>query len=430
MWPFGQSKTEQLAAQLAHTQQQLEEVRNAVTVSSGDVENMLELFQVNASAHGEPVTRETAMKVAAVYACTRLICGSIGSLPAHIYERAGKEKRVFNKHPFYRTLHDEPNPMITAVVYWETMVNHLLLEGNSYSLIGRNRNGDMISLTPLNPARVEPDIVNNRLTYAVVFDDGTTGVYDQDDILHVPNLGWNGKKGLSTLRSAMLNSVGGALAADRYSASFFANDATPRGYIKFPNELKKDQADVIRNYWFEHHQHPDKRHLPAFIPQGGEFKEITMSAEDTQLLQTRLFQVADIARIFGVPPHMIGHLEKTSSWGSGIEQMSMAFAIYTLRPLLTRIEQEVNRKIMRSDRYFFRFNIDGLLRGDIKTRYEAYKTALGGNQMPGFRTINEIRELEDLPPIDGGDVLYKPLTSADTTTDNQPGNENADEPTA
>lgn len=414
MWPF-KSKTADLSQQLAEVQAQLAEVKNATTVASGDVESMMELFNVTISSHGEPVTRDSAMKVAAVYACTRLLCGSIGTLPAHIYERKGKEKNVFSAHPYYRTLHDAPNPMLTAVIYWETVVNHILLEGNHYSLIGRNRNGDMLSLTPLNPARVEPDEVNGRLQYSVVFDNGTQAIYDQDDILHIPNIGWNGKKGLSTLRSAMLNAVGGALAADKYSATFFANDATPRGYIKFDQPLKEDQAKIIRNYWFEHHQNPDKRHLPAFIPQGGEFKEITMSAEDTQLLETRAFQVADIARIFGVPPHMIGHLEKSSSWGTGIEQQSMAFTIYTLRPLLARIEQEVNRKIIRSDKYFFRFNIDGLLRGDIKTRYEAYQKALGGNQMPGFMTINEVRELEDRPPVEGGEVLYKPQTSDNTT---------------
>lgn len=414
MWPF-KSKTADLSQQLAEVQAQLAEVKNATTVTSGDVESMMDLFNGTVSAHGEPVTRDSAMKVAAVYACTRLLCGSIGTLPAHIYERSGKEKNVFSAHPYYRTLHDAPNPMLTAVIYWETVVNHILLEGNHYSLIGRNRNGDMLSLTPLNPARVEPDEVNGRLQYAVVFDNGTQAVYDQDDILHIPNIGWNGKKGLSTLRSAMLNAVGGALAADKYSATFFANDATPRGYIKFDQPLKEDQAKIIRNYWFEHHQNPDKRHLPAFIPQGGEFKEITMSAEDTQLLETRAFQVADIARIFGVPPHMIGHLEKSSSWGTGIEQQSMAFTIYTLRPLLARIEQEVNRKIIRSDKYFFRFNIDGLLRGDIKTRYEAYQKALGGNQMPGFMTINEVRELEDRPPVAGGEAIYKPVTSDNTT---------------
>jgi Phage-related protein len=212
------------------------------------------------------------------------------------------------------------------------------------------------------------------------------------------------------LRSALLNAAGGSLAADKYSATFFANDATPRGYIKFDQQLKEDQAKILRDYWFTHHQHPDKRHLPAFIPQGGEFKQITMSAEDTQLLETRSFNVADVARIFGVPPHMIGHMEKSSSWGTGLEQQSLGFLIYTLRPLITRIEKEVQRKIIRSQDYFFKFNIDGLLRGDIKSRYEAYQVALGGNQQPGFLTINEVRELEDRAAVDGGEKLYKPLT--------------------
>ena len=410
MFLFGKSKVDKLQDQLVEAQGQIAKLSNVVTTSSGDVESMMDLFNTSMSAHGEPVNRDSVMKVSAVYACVRLLAGSIGSLPAQIYQRDGKKKEVFSDHPYYSTLHDEPNPMITSVVFWECVVNHMLLEGNHYSLIGRNRAGDMLSLTPLNPARVEPDAVNGRLTYAVVFDDGHSAVYDQDDILHIPNIGWDGKKGLSTLRSALINSAGGALAADKYSSTFFANDATPRGYIKFPESLTKEQADIIRQYWFDHHGHPDKRHLPAFIPQGGEFKEITMKAEDAQLIQTRSFQVTDVARIFGVPPHMIGHLEKTSSWGAGLEQQSLAFVIYTLRPLITRIEQEVNRKIIRSKKYFFRFNLAGLLRGDIKSRYEAYQIALGGNQQPGFVTVNEVRDLEDRAPIDGGDDLYKPLT--------------------
>ncbi|MDP2505392.1 phage portal protein [Oceanobacter sp. 3_MG-2023] len=418
MWPF-KSKTAHLEQQLQATQAQLADIQNAVTVTSGDVESMMDMFQVSGSASGEPVTRDSAMKVSTVYACVRLLSGTIASLPGHVYERNGQNKDLAKNHPAQKLLHDEPNAMITSVVFWECVLNHMLLDGNHYSLIRRNRNGQVLELIPLAPWRVEPDDVNGRLQYAVVFDDGSYQVFDQDDILHIPNIGWNGKKGLSALRSVMLNSVGGALAADRYSASFFANDATPRGYIRFDQPLKESQAEVIRKYWFDHHQNPDKRHLPAFIPQGGEFKEITMSAEDAQLLQTRSFQVADIARIFGVPPHLVGHIEKSTSWGSGIEQQNLGLLIYTVRVLLYKIEQEVNRKVIRSDRYFFRFNIDGLLRGDIKTRYEAYKTALGGNQMPGFFTINEVRELEDMAPVDGGDVLYKPVTAGDSSSTGQ-----------
>jgi len=415
---FGRSKYEKLEAQLVDAQRQIAELNNAVTVSSGDVESMMELFQANMSTHGEPVTRDSAMKVSAVYACVRLLCGTIGTLPAHVYRRIDGKKELAKDHPYFKVLHDQPNPMLTSVVFWESVVNHAIMEGDHFSLIGRNRNGDMLSLTPLDPNRVDVETKNGRLIYAVSLDDGKYVAYDQDDVFHVPNIGWNGKRGLSTLRSALLNAAGGALAADKYSATFFANDATPRGYIKFEQQLKEEQAKIIRNYWFDQHQASDKRHMPAFIPQGGEFKQITMSAEDTQLLETRSFNVADIARIFGVPPHMIGHMEKSSSWGTGLEQQSLGFLIYTLRPLIMRIEKEVQRKIIRSDEYFFKFNIDGLLRGDIKTRYEAYQIGLGGNQQPGFLTINEVRELEDRAPIDGGDELYKPLTgeqNAETT---------------
>ena len=259
MFLFGKSKVDKLESQLAAAVSQIDKLSNAVTTSSGDVESMMDLFNTSMSTHGEPVTRDTAMKVSAVYACVRLLCGTIGTLPAHIYQRKDDKKEVAKDHPYYKTLHDEPNPMLTSVVFWESVVNHILMEGDHYSLIGRNRNGDMLSLTPLDPSRVDVDTKNGRLIYAVILDDGKAAVYDQDDIFHVPNIGWNGKKGLSTLRSALLNAAGGSLAADKYSATFFANDATPRGYIGFPETLKADQAEIIRNYWFEHHQHPDHR---------------------------------------------------------------------------------------------------------------------------------------------------------------------------
>nr|WP_268967734.1 phage portal protein [Zooshikella ganghwensis] len=166
----------------------------------------------------------------------------------------------------------------------------------------------------------------------------------------------------------------------------------------------------MRNYWFKKHQGLENKHLPAVITGGGEFKETTLSPQDSQIIQTRKFQVCDIARIFGVPPHLVGETEKSTSWGTGIEQQSIGFVQYTLRPHLTRIEQEVNRKLFRSDSFFAEFNVNGLLRGDIKGRNEAYRIALGGNQEPGWMTVNEVRKLDNLPPIEGGDILYRPAT--------------------
>ncbi|KMQ75294.1 phage portal protein [Marinobacter subterrani] len=405
---------ERLEAELENAKHDLQSIKNETQNWSAGWESLQDMFRANVGPAGVRVDETTAMRVSAVYACVRLIAGALGSLPLQIYRRTaeGREKDV--KHRLYRVLHMQPNPVVSAVVFWETVVTHLLLAGNSYSLIGRTRGGEPTTLTLLKPSQVEVQEKGGRLIYLVLFDDGKWAAYDQDDILHVAGVGWDGKKGISVIRSVGQNSIGTALAADEYSGRFFSNDATPRGYIKFPEgkKLNDEQAKIIRDYWFEKHQGLSNSHLPAVLPDGGEFKEITISAEDAQLIETRRFQVNDIARIFGVPPHMIGETSGSTSWGTGIEQQSIGFVVYTLRPHLTRIEQEVNRKLFSAGTHYVEFNVSGLLRGDTKARNEAYQIALGGNQLPGYMTVNEIRKLENLSPVAGGDDIYRPLTGA------------------
>ncbi len=414
MFGFGKDKEiAQLRSDLESTQAQLKQVQNATDF--GSYESLSEAMSVATSKAGVVVNNDTAMRVSAVYACVRLIAGAIGSMPLSIYRRTDDQQREKDAaHSLNRVLRIEPNPMLTSIVYWEAVTSHILLSGNSHSLISRTRNGDPMALTPIKPSRVRVEEKAGRLLYMVVFDDGKYAAYDQDDILHIPGVGWDGKQGMSAIAYAGQNAVGTALAADEYSARFFANDATPRGYIRYEKAMKKDQADLIRDYWYRKHQGIDNSHLPAIITEGGEFKETTMNAQDSQLIESRRFQVSDIARIFGVPPHMIGETEKSTSWGTGIEQQSIGFIRYTLRPHLTRIEQEVNRKLLRDPSRFVEFQTNDLMRGDIKGRNESYQIALGGNQQPGWMTINEVRKAENLPPVQGGDELYKPLTGETT----------------
>lgn len=412
---FGRNReVDMLEAKLENMQRDMSAMRNQSASWDKGWEALSQMLDgvSSANAAGMPVTQDTAMRVSAVYACVRLIAGAIGSLPLQVYRRTTEGRERADTHQAYDLLHAQPNPMLTSVVYWETVMGHVLLEGNHYSLIGRDRGGSAISLTPLKPHRVEPEVRNGRMIYLVQFDDGKWYAYDQDDILHIPGIGWDGKRGLSVIGYAGQNAIGTAMAADQYSGKFFANDQTPRGYIKFPSDknLTREQADFIRDYWYKRHAGIDNSHLPAFIPNGGEFHEISMSARDSQMIESRKFQVIDIARIFGVPPYMIGESEKSSSWGSGIEQQGIGFVQYTLRPHLARIEQEVRRKLFGGTEYFCEFSVDGLMRGDIKGRHEAYQIALGGNQQPGWMTVNEVRRLENKPKIEGGDTLYVPMT--------------------
>jgi len=407
---------QRLEAELENAKHDLGALKNEAQTWSSGWESLQDMFRANVSPAGVRVDEHSAMRVSAVYACVRLIAGAIGSLPLQIYRRTDTGREKDTSHRLYHVLHMQPNPVVSAVVFWETVLSHLLLSGNSYALIGRTLGGDPTSLTLLKPSQVEIEEKNGRLLYLVLFDDGKWAAYDQDDILHIAGVGWDGKKGMSVIRSVGQNSVGTAIAADEYSARFFSNDATPRGYIKFPDgkKLTDEQAKIIRDYWFEKHQGLSNSHLPAVLPNGAEFKEVTISAEDAQLIETRKFQVVDIARIFGVPPHMIGETSGSTSWGTGIEQQSIGFVVYTLRPHLSRIEQEINRKLFRTGTHYVEFNVSGLLRGDVKARNEAYQIALGGNQQPGYMTVNEIRALENLSPIAGGDDIYRPLTGEKT----------------
>lgn len=382
-----------------------------------DVEAWQDLFGGAQTFAGVTVTPETAMRSTAVFACVRLIAGTIGTLPLGVFRRTDTGREADAKHPLYSLLHLAPNNMTTAAVFWECEVSHALLSGNGYALIERNRGGDPLGLLPVSPTRVEPEERNGRLAYRITHPEGGQEYFDQDDVLHFPGVGWDGRKGQSPITLAGRQSIGVALAAEEHSARFFSQGATPNVALTFPKALNPEQANLIRTYWANKQAGTSNAHLPAVITEGGSVESLTISSKDSQLLESRQFQVIDIARIFGVPPHMIGETTKSTSWGTGLEQQVMGFVSFTLRPWLTKIEQEINRKLFRKPSHFAEFNVAGLLRGDIKTRYEAYRIAKGGNQDPGFMTINEVRKLENLPPDPEGDTLYKPQTGG--TVDQQ-----------
>ena len=429
---FNSPSKKQLSQELAQAQHELSTLKAESEPTGHNWQELSDIFNV-VSHSGVAVTHQSALQVAAVFACVSLIAGAIGSIPLQVFRRQEHGVRLLeDHHPLLQRLCLEPSPMVTALVFWETLVTDMLLDGNGYAVIDRDLNGRVRRLIYVNPRHVEPRLVDGELTYIVAVtmdgerlpkatndDIAFVGFYPSD-ILHFPGVGWNGKQGLSVIQSAALNSVGNALSADKFTGLYFRQGTAAPGYLKFPNKLTKEQFEMMREYWKTKVVGADNAHLPPIITEGGEFSPLNIKADDVQLLETRKFQVLDIARIFGVPPHMIGAQETTTSWGTGIEQQSIGFVRYTLRPHLTRIEQELNRKLFRLRHYFTEFDVNALLRGDVKARNEAHKIALGGNQQPGWKTINEIRREENLPPIDGGDQLYQPLTgetSEPTQTD-------------
>lgn len=381
---------------------------SAQIVSSGDMEGMHELFQAVPSYAGPPVTAETAMRVTAVYACVRMLCGAVSTMPMHIYRRTpgGDKERV--DHPLWWVLNQEASPTFTASAMREYQIASMLLRGDGLARIVRNRRGDVEQLEPLPRQQTIIEKTGGRLRYyANLNEEGYRGL-DQDDVLHLPNVGFDGIASPSVIGLAAKQGIGLAMAAEEYSARFFSNGARPDHVITMEGTPTQDQVDRIRNNWLKKHQGTANAHLPGMLVGGAKVHQITMSSEDAQLMEARQFQVTDIARAFGLPSWMINANEKSTSWGSGLEQMGLGFIIYTLQPHLTRWSQEINRKLLRDRNLFAEFNVSALLRGDAKARSEYYKSALGGTQNPGFMTQNEVRAKENLPPIEGGDQLYAP----------------------
>ena len=369
-------------------------------------------FMFGRSVAGQSVNERSAMQMSAVYACVRILAESIASLPLHFYQyndAGGKEKAV--NHPLYWLLHDEPNPEMSSFSFRETLMTHLLLWGNAYAQIIRNGRGEVIALYPLMPDRMTVDRdARGRIYYEYARSDSdanTLGkkssvILSPEDVFHIPGLGFDGLVGYSPIAMAK-QAIGMGLACDEYGASFYQNGAQPGGVLEHPNVLKDPKR--VRESWNAIYQGSKNAHRIAVLEEGMTYKPITISPEQAQFLETRKFQIDEIARIFRVPPHMIGDLEKSSF--SNIEQQSLEFVKYTLAPWISRWEQAIQRSLLlmsERTRYFARFNVEGLLRGDYQSRMNGYAVA----RQNGWMSANDIRELEslDMIPDEQGGNLY------------------------
>lgn len=361
------------------------------------------------SNSGPVITATTAMKFSAVYGCVSLLAGTIASLPFEIYDDSGDHPVKSFGHGVFSLINKTPCTMVTAFVFWETMGYCLFLTGNAYALIGRSKLGTPKSLNLLLPGSVTPKYNDSktRLQYKISLINGASIVVDQDDVLHFPCIGWDGLQGMSPITAAR-EAIGLGLSGEEYNARYFTNGNTSDVVISYEKGMQQDTAEKLREYLQKRYGGLENAHLPLVLTEGGDAKSLTMTAEDAQLIESRDFQVEDICRFYGVPPHMVGANKKTTSWGTGMEEQTMGFVKFNLRRHLKRIEQEVNRKLIRSPRYYSKFNLDALLRADTKTRYEAYQKGIGGNQVPGWMTPNEARRMEGLPPDPDGNKLYTP----------------------
>lgn len=369
-------------------------------------------FLFGRTISGKPVNERTAMQTTAVYACVRILAEAVASLPLHVYEYQddGGKKQVHD-HPLYYLLHDEPNPEMTSFVFRETLMSHLLIWGNAYAQIIRDGAGRVLGLYPLLPDKMDVQRDDRGNIYYVysrnsdenpMFKEYGDIRLKAEDVLHIPGLGFDGLIGYSPIAMAK-NAVGMTLACEEYGASFFANGANPGGVLEHPGVLK--DPSKVRESWNSVYRGVNNAHKIAVLEEGMKYQQIGIPPEEAQFLETRKFQINEIARLYRIPPHMVGDLDKSSF--SNIEQQSLEFVKYTLDPWVIRWEQSLQRSLLlpgEKGKYFIKLNVDGLLRGDYQSRMNGY--AVG--RQNGWFSANDIREMENMNPIpdEQGGNLY------------------------
>ena len=368
-------------------------------------------FLFGRTTSGKPVNERTAMQTTAVYACVRILAEAIASLPLHVYEyQDDGGKKLVHDHPLYYLLHDEPNPEMTSFVFRETLMSHLLIWGNAYAQIIRDGAGRVLGLYPLLPDKMDVQRDDRGNIYYVysrnsdenpMFKEYGNIKLKAEDVLHIPGLGFDGLIGYSPIAMAK-NAVGMTLACEEYGASFFANGANPGGVLEHPGVLK--DPSKVRESWNSVYRGVNNAHKIAVLEEGMKYQQIGIPPEEAQFLETRKFQINEIARLYRIPPHMVGDLDKSSF--SNIEQQSLEFVKYTLDPWVIRWEQSLQRSLLlpgEKGKYFIKLNVDGLLRGDYQSRMNGY--AVG--RQNGWFSANDIREMENMNPIpdeEGGNL--------------------------
>ena len=377
---------------------------------TNNVRDSGQTFVFGKADSGERVDEKSAMQIATVYACVRLLAETVAGLPLHLYRMKDdtNTKERATDHPLYKLLYRQPNPEMTSFSFREVMMVQLLLWGNCYAQIIRDGRNGIMGLYPLLPENMEIDrdekgeifYIYHAYTDEVPGENNKDIYFRADEIFHVPGMGFNGLIGFSPI-AMMKNSLGTTMAVEKYGSSFFKNGAQPSGVLEHPGVLKNPEK--IRENWSAVYGGTNNAHKVAVLEEGMQYKPISLPPEDSQFLSTREFGVEEICRIFRVPPHMVQDLKRSTF--NNIEHQSLSFLMHTLTPWLVRFEQAIVKDLLlpdEQDEYFPKFNVDGLLRGDYKSRMEGY--AVGINN--GFMSPNDCRRLEQfdcIPPERGGD---------------------------
>lgn len=370
-----------------------------------------ELRHGTASQAGVSVNAGTAANFGAVFACVRVRAESVGQLPLHLYEQRGSEKLRATSSPLYALLHDAPNEAMTAQEFWEWVSASLDLQGNAYVFINRLPSGEVFELLPLQAEWVQVKQDQKRDVFYEVRIPGVPNAvkYAADAMLHIKLMSLNGGVTGASVVEYARETIGLAMALEKHGSVFFKNGGNPGGLLKTEQVLDDDTYKDLVESWSETHSGVDNAHRVAILEAGLSWQSVGLPLKDSQFLEGRKFQRSEIAGLFRVPPHLIGDLENATF--SNIESQGLNFVVHGLMPLLTRIEQRIKLQLVRKEdrqRYFAKFNVNGLVRGDMAAR-AAYYTAQLQN---GALSPNEIRSFEDLNPRDGGDVYLTPLNMA------------------
>lgn len=357
---------------------------------------------------GVSVNEDSTLTYSAVFACVRVLSESVASLPISVLKEETDGDKVHDKsHPVYKLISRKPNNYMTSFTWRQILMTNLVLNGNSYFRIERDASARPVALHYIPSDDVQVKLNDGEIYYEIKTKGKDDEIVRHEDMLHFLGIGYNGIKGRSVIETHR-DSIGLSIAANKYGGSYYGNAATPSGILSHPGKLSKEAADRLKHSWNTTYGNgPMNAHKTAILEEGMSFKPVSMSPQDADFLNTRKFQVAEIARIFRVPPHMIGDLDRATF--SNIEQQSIEFVMHTLRPYLVNLEEELNRKLFREnelDTFSIKFNVGGLLRGDSEARAKYYKDM----SSIGVLSINEIRQLEDLNNIGAdGDKHYYAL---------------------
>jgi HK97 family phage portal protein len=380
--------------------------RKAMAFWSSDARTVERVF-VDASGtsdSGEYVSDRSALALSSVWACVNLLAGTVATLPLMIYRTVpGKTREPYPDHPLYRILHDSPNADQTASDFWEFSEIAIELRGNAYARKLRSSTR-IIGLDPIPPGAMAPPrrLASGSIEYRWTVN-GKSFVADDRDVLHIRGFGGDPLGGLSTLEFAR-NTFGLARAIDRAAGTTFKNGVRPAGVLTFEKFLSEQNRQIAETALVEKYAGAMNAGRPLILEGGSTWQQISINPEDAQMLESRSYSVEEICRFFGVPPFMIGHTEKATSWGSGLEQQVLAFRKFTLQRRLERIEQALMKQLLtpedRAQGVTIEFNLEGLLRADSVGRAAYYQSGLTN----GWLTINEVRAKENLPPVAGGEV--------------------------